>query len=187
MRVLEAIRARDAQQQALTPKSLIQEDPSLLGAGRRYFGSWPAALKAAGILERRRATSSKRHQRGYWTRERIAQEIRRHAHEGHALHAHAMQKRHNALVSAATYHFGSWSEALRQAGFNPDAVRGARRHTCQSIIEDIAALAREGADLRDSAVRRNHRPLYWAAQKYFGSWRKALEEAQAVPQSESNS
>lgn len=98
-----------------------------------------------------------------------------------------MQKRHNSLVSAATYHFGSWSEALRHAGFDPDTVRGARRHSSESIIAEILILIGAQADLRDSAVRRHHRPLYWAAQKYFGSWRKALEEAQSVAQSVPNS
>lgn len=165
----------------------MEEDPSLLGAGRRYFGSWPAALNAAGIPPQTRACSDRRHQRGYWNRESIAQAIRRHAEEGHPLHAHAMQKRDNSLVCAATYHFGSWSEALRHAGFDPDAIRGARRYTSESIIAEILTLIRAQADLRDSAVRRYHRPLYWAAQKYFGSWRRALGKAQTMAQSVPNS
>ncbi|NMP23343.1 homing endonuclease associated repeat-containing protein [Sulfobacillus harzensis] len=176
-RVLAEICARHQANRPLNAQALTHEDPSLLAAGRRYFGSWPKALTAAGIAVQVRAASSARHHRGYWTRERIAQEIRRHAAAGHPLHAHAMQQDHNQLVSAATYHYGSWRQALQAAGFNPEALRGARRHSCESVAAEIQRLMSEGADLRDCAVRRHYRPLYWAAQKYFGSWRTALDKA----------
>lgn len=176
-RIILLIRTRYDNGWALNPQALAQEDASLLAAGRRYFGNWNCALRAAEVPEANGRAGCKRHDRGYWTRERIIEEIRRSAQSGHSLHAHAMQKMNNRLVSAATYYFGSWAEALSQAGFDANNIRAVQRHSYDSVMAAIRRLAEENADLRDSAIRRTHRPLYWAAQKYCGGWRNAVASA----------
>ncbi|MCL5115972.1 MAG: hypothetical protein M1272_02355 [Firmicutes bacterium] len=176
--IISAIQARAQRGQALTAQTMAVEDAPLLAAARRRFGSWKNALLAAGLPPVSGRAGSRRHGRGYWTRERILTEIREHARLGHPLHAHAMQQHCNQLVSAATYHFGSWAQALNHAGFNADDIRAVRRHSQETVIRDILALIEAQADLRDCNIRRHHRPLYWAAQKYFGSWRTALGTAE---------
>ncbi len=176
-RVIQAIQARHRAGLPVNPQCLHRDDSRLLAAGRRYFGSWSAALKAAHVPVPRR-NIHKRHPRGHWTRERLIHAITHHAREGDPLHAHAMQRLNNRLVSAATYHFGSWAEALRQAGFDADAIRATRRHSPDTVLEEIRLMMARGADLRDSAMRRHNRSLYNAAQTHFGSWRKAVGAAQ---------
>ena len=176
--VISRIRSRHLNGWALNVQVLARDDSSLLAAGRRYFGSWQNALDAAGFTPPSSRLAGVRHGRGYWSRERILAEIENAAGHGYALHAHAMQRTNNRLVSAATYYFGSWAEALRQAGFDADAIRAVRRHSTDSIIADIQQLLAQNADVRDCSMRRDHRSLYWAAQKYFGSWRQALCAAQ---------
>ncbi len=171
--VIQAIQARHRQGLALNPQALEAEDSSLLAAGRRYFGSWPKALKAAHVPPVRRAATL-RHGRGYWSREILITEIRRHAEQGDPLYAHAMQKIDNRLVSAATYHFGSWAQALAAAGFDPDAIRANHRYTPDAVLSEIRQLLGGGSDVRDTVARRDYRSLYWAARKYFGGWRSAV-------------
>lgn len=176
-RVIAAIQSRAQASLPLNPQTLLHDAPSLLAAGRRYFGSWPGALRAAGVRAEGRAPAPHRHRRGHWNRERIIQEIQHHAKAGRALHAHAMQAHANDLVSAATYHFGSWRQALEASGFDPTHIQASRRHSPDSVVKEIQALMQVDQDLRDVAIRRHYRPLYWASQKYFGSWKHALQQA----------
>lgn len=174
--VIETIQYRYQHQAALNPQRLQAEDASLLAAGRRYFGSWPKALEAASVPPVHRPPAH-RHQRGYWTRELLISEIHRHASIGEPLYAHAMQQIDNCLVSAATYHFGSWSEALTAAGFDADVIRANHRHSTDSVITEIREIMKEQTDVRDIAIRTQRASLYWASRKYFGSWRNALAAA----------
>lgn len=179
--VIEAIQFRYQHGLALNPQTLQSQDASLLAAGRRYFGSWPKALRAAKVPPIRRLASH-RHERGYWTRELLIGEIRRHADQGDPLYAHAMQAVDNCLVSAATYHFGSWARALKAAGYDAEAIRANRRHSPETVIQEICELIDQYGELHDSWIRAKHRSLYWAARKYFGSWRQALAQSKRHPQ-----
>ena len=178
--VIDSIKDRYQQGLALNPQRLQKDDARLLAAGRRYFGSWPKALKAAKVPPVRRMTM-KRHHRGYWTRELLVSEIRHHAALGHPLYAHAMQQLDNALVSAATYHFGSWADALLQSGFDPDAIRANRRHSPDSVAEEIRGLLEKNEALDETMARTQYRTLYWAARKHFGSWNRAVATVRNAP------
>jgi hypothetical protein len=85
-------------------------DSSLRYAAVRFFGSWRAAVAAAGLTPR---TRSERYHR--WNQEEIVAEIRRRAVRG--LPPFAGEDL--ALLKAATRYFGSWSRAVRKAGFEP--------------------------------------------------------------------
>lgn len=178
--VTETIQYRHQHGLALNPQTLQLQDASLLAAGRRYFGSWPKALKAAKVPPVRRLTTH-RHRRGYWTKELLLSEIQHHAEQGHPLYAHAMQQTDNCLVSAATYHFGSWADALTAAGFDATAIRANRRHSSETVISEIRELLDQRGDLNDAIVRTQNRSLYWAARKYFGSWHNAVSLAKKIP------
>lgn len=182
-RIVSAIRSRYYGGHPINAQTLEEQDPKLLAAGRRYFGTWSNAVEAAGVPCAGARSGNSRHGRGYWTRELIIEQIREEARLGHPLHAHAVQRRANRLVSAATYHFGSWAEALRHAGYDAENIRAVHRHSRESIVSEILQLMVLGEDLRDCKARQNHRRLYWAAQKYFGSWRSAVVAAAEVPSS----
>ncbi len=172
-KVLEAIQLRYQQDQELYPGVLQMDDASLLSAGRRYFGSWPRALKAADVPAIRRLPSPRR-PRGHWTAERLIEEIRRHGEQGHPLYSYAMQRRDNCLVSAATYHFGSWAKALAAAGFDADAVRATGHNSRQAVVNTIHRLLQKYDDIDHAKAARAYYSLCRGAEKFFGSWQDAV-------------
>ncbi|NMP24880.1 hypothetical protein [Sulfobacillus harzensis] len=171
--VIAAIRERDCNGLPLNSQALLEEDPNLLAAGRRYFKSWPNALAAAGLPRPVRAYGRQR-PHGYWTVDRLVEEIQSRAQRGEPLNASAVQRDNNPLIAAATYHFGSWSEALRVAGYDPDAIRRNRHHSPQTVKAEIQELLNRHADLRVNSVRVQNAALLWAARKYFGTWAQAV-------------
>lgn len=175
-RVVAAIEHRYRTGLSVNAQAVQSDDSRLFSAGRRHFGSWAAALAAAQVPAPSRRGQA-RYPRGHWSKERVIRAIRNHAHQGEPLHAHAMHQRNNRLIAAATYHFGSWSTALRAAGLDPNSVRATKRRSPSSIVEEIRQLAAKGHDLSAAAARRHMRALHGAAERYFGSWHAAVEQS----------
>lgn len=174
-KIVEAILHRADTHQLLNAQAVAQDDSALLAAARRRFGTWSEALRAAGIDPEKARPATRRRPRGYWTKERIVGTIQDYARRGIPLHAHHMHQTDNALVAAATYHFGSWAKALESAGFDAEIIRHTTKRSAEQIISDIRGLPDD--ELRDSVARRHHRALYGAAQVHFGSWAKAVAAA----------
>lgn len=172
-RIIAEIHYRCRHGRAVNAQVVQRDDSRLFSAGRRHFGSWNNALRAAGIEVPSRQ-EKQRLPRGHWTRTRVVAGIKQRHQAGDALYAHALHQQHNQLIAAATYHFGSWAEALRAAGLDPEAIRVTKRRSAGTIIEEICGMAELGADLSDAAVRRRNRALHGAAERYFGSWRTAV-------------
>jgi len=133
------------------------------------FGSWDAALKAAGIDPR----SVRRYEA--WDEEKIVRQIRKRARAGKALNSKAMQDQDSKLFNAALNYFGGWDTALEAAGIDPATVYKRRRWSKEVIKEEIQELLKAGEDLAAPNMRRNFSSLYSAACKYFGSWTAARE------------
>ncbi len=99
---------------------------TLFRKARHRFGSWRAAIEAAGLdyheLVRRRK----------WTKEKIVEEIRRLYDEGRDLSVSAVLKTYPSLVAIAQSpkYFGSWRAAVEAAGLDYELIkrqRGRRR------------------------------------------------------------
>jgi len=133
------------------------------------FGSWDAALKAAGL----QPTDVRRYKS--WSEERIMRGIKERRSTGQALNSKAMQDEDSKLFNAALNYFGSWDKALIAAGIAPKDVYRRRRWNADIIKAEIKALQRNGTDLAAPNMRRNHSALYSAACKYFGTWTAARE------------
>ncbi|MFO7955597.1 MAG: hypothetical protein R6X33_00670 [Candidatus Brocadiia bacterium] len=133
------------------------------------FGSWDAALEAAGVdpSEVRRYES--------WDEEKIIRRIRERQEEGKPLNSKAMQDQDSKLFNAALNYFGGWDKALEAAGIDPEDVYKRRRWSRELIRKEIKELDEEGEDLAAPNMRENHSSLYSAACKYFGSWTAARE------------
>lgn len=104
----------------------------VVASGPRYFGSWDAALEAAGLdyhrIRRRRR----------WTRGKILERIRHIYREGGALNWSTAKREQSALLAAASSdrHFGSWQAAVEAAGIDYAPTRGraeARRNGGQEV------------------------------------------------------
>jgi hypothetical protein len=93
-----------------------------------------------------------------------------------------LAKRKQSLVSAASYHFGSYRKALEKAGIDYADISQRPRWTKQRIIALIKQAKRNGHDLHWSAVTRGGDELSRAAfaclqQRLFGKWDRALHAA----------
>lgn len=103
-RVIEAIQDLYVQK----PSRKKGSDPALRSAAQRRFGSWPAALRAAGVEPRVFER---------WTPERVVGEIQ--AWHGQGLSLTSVWRENPRLFVAGQRYFGGWHQALRAAGLTP--------------------------------------------------------------------
>jgi hypothetical protein len=87
----------------------------LYEAGRRFFGTWERAIEKAG-LNYEDVSGVRR-----WDRKKVVGRIRQLKAEGVSLDAKNIKRRFGYLYKAAVMQFpGSWTKALRVAGYDPD-------------------------------------------------------------------
>lgn len=143
----------------------------LLRAATRYFGSWKGAVEFAGLDY----DAIRRYK--VWTRERIVEKIRQYHQEGHDLAwRHVSLELDPALAAAAIRpnRFGSWREALAEAGLDYDEIRRHRAWDDDQILAELRRLSNEGASLRVSDASVEHPSLVAAARRRFGGWYEAV-------------
>ena len=124
--IVEAILLRAVRGEALG--STTVRPRSLRSAAAKEFGSWSAALIAAGLEPgcyiRQRTIAQKKGRKGGWTKERVRKAIlQRHA-LGLPLFGNAVLRDDRRLFSAGRTWFKSWSRALAYAGFGPAQGHG---------------------------------------------------------------
>ncbi len=143
-RVLEAILTRVLDGEPVESRTV--QPGSLAAAGAKFFGTWAAALKAAGLnpddvnpaaVRTSRSLGpaagnpfvcneprTSRHPRK-WPPERVLIAIRQRVASGQEIRASVMYREDSALLSAARRRFGNWSKALAAADLglsNPRSV-----------------------------------------------------------------
>ena len=138
-RVIEAILTRALRNESLSAQST--QPRSMVEAGRKFFGSWAAALEAAGVDPKANAVrpvaplgrtpvvdlatgAEPIHRRGQpWTREMVVVAIHARLRQQKPLNASALYRDDTALYLAAKRRFGNWSNVLLAAGLSPDDHR----------------------------------------------------------------
>lgn len=161
-RVIAAIHER--QRQGLSLTSVWREDSPLSQASKSQFGCWRKALVAAGV------PGARPHEK--WPKERVIAGILARKRAGSRLDHTRREDR--KLYGAAERRFGTWQQALVAAGVKERYVP-LRVWTREKIIEAIRTRHRNGLTL--IGVERHDTPLYSAAQRHFGGWRKAVTVA----------
>lgn len=142
-------------------------------ASRRLFGSWKAALRAAGV-------PNPSTEFPIWTKVSIIEGILMRQMAGEALHCFAAAHQVPRLYDAARRLFGSWRDALREAGIEPDTVRRRRRpYSKADIVAHLKRHAIAGRKGRRASV--HPESIVKAARRLFGSWPAALEAAGITP------
>ncbi len=112
-----------------------------------------------------------------WSKDAIAEEIRKLGKADTNLNYAAIAEEQVALLRAATRYFGSWRKAVEYAGLDYDEIRRYRSWTKERIIERIRDLHAGGEDLSWRFVSTQLDPQLAAAatkKKHFGSWRQAV-------------
>jgi hypothetical protein len=120
--------------------------------------------------------------RSAWDKPKILKALRRLSKQKQDLSYNKMSRQHQALVSAAAYHFGSYRAAIEHADIDYRMVLRRPRWTKLMIIKLIKAARRAGEDLHWSAVTQRRDDLGRAAfaalqPRLFGRWDKALQAA----------
>jgi hypothetical protein len=118
--------------------------PSLLRAAERVFGSWAAAVEAAGF------DYSQIRRYRIWTRDRVIERIREWHSKGADLSWRHVAIELDPSLAAAALHahrFASWSDTLLAAGLDPAEVARYRRWTLPAIQDELEHLATQGIAL----------------------------------------
>jgi hypothetical protein len=130
--ILERIRELRERGSDLTPSEVGARHGALVSAAERYFGNWPAAVRAAGIDYEQVRESGRRRRSARiskWSRERIVAEIRRLHQAGEDLSWAVMERKYQPLCAAAVKqcYFGSWRAAMEAAGLDYEQIKAAAR------------------------------------------------------------
>lgn len=119
--ILAALRELRTAPGGLSPTSVRSAHPDLFAAAisPRYFGSWAAAVRSAGLEYQERV-------RHHWTRESVLKAIKQiHAQGGRLTVSWLRTHGWGSLVAAARKPsmYGTWRDAVESAGLDYDAVR----------------------------------------------------------------
>lgn len=178
--ILQEIRTLHAGGEELNYDSSDSNHPQLMRAASWHFGTWQRAVETAGIDYNEVSKYIR------WTREMVILRIRELHARGSDLSWSVISSHEGdpALAAAAVrvnLGFGTWHDAVTQAGLDYDQVARYRHWTPERVVEEIQRLAALKAPLSSKLVQKNHAPLYNAAKRRFGQWDKALEAAGLDP------
>ena len=132
-------------------------DNRLYNAARRLFGSWNAALVAAGLPPNRK-----------WSIPKILDAIRSRHEQGRSLSSNHPDNR--TLFATAQKYFGTWHAAFAAAGI-PSKPR--KLWSRERILQELRDGYQRGLRARKAFDRR----LVEAARLRFGNWPQALSAA----------
>jgi hypothetical protein len=145
------------------PLASSKAPPHFVAAARWHFGSWEAALAAAGV-----DAQEVRLQRRPYTRPYVIALLRRLAREGTALRASALKR----LIKLDTVRklFGSLEGAMRAAGLVVATTHANQKWSRARVVEQLRARAKQGKLTLTRA-------LHGAVQLYFGGVHAARDAA----------
>jgi hypothetical protein len=164
---LTALKAVHRQGRDLNYRALRNRRPQLLNACKRWFGSYSAALQAAGFDY----DQIRRHRT--WSPQGLLALIRVEHRAGRDL-SYASMRQRLGITNTCTQYFGSYRQAVQAAGIDYTTIRRRRSWTKPSVVQELQDLQKRGQDLSTMALLRHSASLYRAAGFYFGSYTKAL-------------
>ena len=181
--VVRRIHARQSEGLKLNPGCVERQDNPLFFAAKKLFGSYDAALRAAG-LEPADIRLYTKPLRPYRTQSSVVDEICRRKLSGLPIHYAGLtvgEYRDVSLLNWARKKFGSWGNAIVAAGFDYNKVnrKALKYQTEDDVIREISRRNGRGLTLKSSMVAKSvgDLSLYLAGVRVFGSWGKAVEAA----------
>lgn len=173
--VIRAIRDEALAGHELSYMRTEKRVPSLLRAAQRTFGSWGAAVKAAGFdydeIRRYRV----------WTRESVVKAILEWHKKGADLSWRNISIVLDPPLAAAALHaerFSSWSEALKAAGLEPKNISRYRKWKASDMRQELLDLALEGIPLSRKSLSAKSPALLAAVYRVGGG---LVKERSTIP------
>lgn len=154
--------------------SIASNNLALLRAATRYFGTWEAAVRFAGLDY----DSIRRYKS--WSRDRIVARIKElHSQDVDLSWRNVCLNVDPQLAAAATKksHFGSWREALEASGLDYDAIRRYREWDGDRILDMVREFHKDGKELNAKNMEIEDITLITAARRRFDSWHETLTAA----------
>ena len=169
--IIEHILARHGRER-LNSHYYATNYPDVYAAAERLFGSWKAAIEAAGLDY----SKIRRYQK--WSRDKVIRKIKEIYANGKPINSIAAQSNHKPLYMAAVKRFGNWESAVKAAGINYRKIRKRRLMDTNEVKQEIMRLYRSGIDLSYTNMRENYQYLLAAGMKKLGggSWAVARLE-----------
>ena len=172
--IIEEIKELQVRGEDLSYSNMDHHHVALFRSAIRHFGSWRAAIEAAGMgYESIRRYKS-------WSQDRIVDRIRElHAQGVDLSWRHISTAVDPQLAAAATRlsSYGSWRNAVEAAGLDYDAIRRYKDWDEARILGELRERSQAGEPLNAGEVCLSDTALITAARRTFGSWDKALEAA----------
>lgn len=123
-----------------------------------------------------------------WSDELVIASIQKRAEEHKPLYFQAVVNDDEKLTGAARRIFGSWDNALKAAGFDPQKVKRPNTEkrprgywSKDRVLQHIKDLHDKGIDLSSHSVQKIDGGLVGTAQELFGGWDEALKMAGINP------
>jgi hypothetical protein len=164
----------------LSPWSLYRTEPAIHANMKKYFGSYRAAVEAAGIDYEEIRVIALTEQ---WTPAKVLERIRKLHRKRPLTSTGDIRRRDSRLYDRCHHYFGGVVPAVEAAGI-PYArltARRSRQWTKQSVIRTIQVLHDNGSSLRPSSLSGQldgqANKLLAAATECFGSWKGAVRAA----------
>ncbi|MEO0102675.1 MAG: hypothetical protein ABIK81_03105 [candidate division WOR-3 bacterium] len=133
--VKERIKKFRRQRISLIPSVIRKYDRKLLGAAKRYFGSWQGAIRAVGINPDK-VLGGRR-----WKKDKVLKGIQLLKKMGVNISTTTeIRKIYRPLHSAAIRFFGSWRNAVITAGIDPKRILPLRKWHKEEIIRALKKL-----------------------------------------------
>jgi len=176
--LLAALRDRQAKGLKLNAGAVCKSRPGLYRVASRHFGSYDAALRAAGI-----DPDLIRQQHPGWDRPMVIEAVRARHSKGLALNPNAVQASEPSLHGAMRFHFDSYDEALRAAGVDPAAVRRLVAWDKEKIAAALRDRQARGLEMHSKAIVASDMRLIGAINRHYGSLDEALRAVGIDPAS----
>ncbi len=164
----------------LSPWTIYQKESAVHANMKAYFGSYQAAIKAAGIDYREIRVIDLTET---WTPDKVIERIRK-LHRKKPLDSSGdIRRRDSRLYDRCHHYFGGAVPAIEAAGIPYIRLKNRRSHqwTKRTVIRTIRVLDGGGLSLRPAALSSHldgqAEELLTAADKYFGSWDLAVHKA----------
>jgi len=174
-KIVEKIQELHKRGEDLSHVNMKATNSALVSAAfsKNYFGSWENAIQSAG-LDYNKIRKEER-----WGKEKVLDKILRLHQAEENLNAKYIRDNYSSLHWAAGKYFGSWGNAVTEAGLDYETINLYSKWSKQKIIDEILKLYESSEKLNHAHVNEIYPALTAAAlsKNRFGSWRKAVEAA----------
>ena len=126
------------------------------------------------------ANTENKNDRIKWSKEKVIEKIISMKENNEPLNAVSITKNDVKLYGAARTHFGSWAKAVEAAGLDYNEINhkvSEKSWSKDIVVQEIIRFANEDGNLRSDYVQKHYTKLHSAAQRYFKSWKEAIEYA----------